>query len=69
MLAAQPGSFREESSLHARFGHLATGENEFFHNTPRLIAHVHDVIKAWPTWETILKSLDDRVSTAVTAHR
>lgn len=59
---AEPGSFREERTLHRKFRHLATGRNEYFTLTAELRQHMADVARRWPNWEALIDALNVRTA-------
>lgn len=63
VLAASPGSYKEERAAHRKFRHLSTGISEFFWLTPELHEHLAQVRGTWPQWELIVASLNERNET------
>jgi hypothetical protein len=60
LLAAHPGSFKEERAAHRQFRHLSTGKNEYFQLTPELHSYLAEVRREWPDWENLEHSLNLR---------
>jgi hypothetical protein len=58
LLAAHPGSYDEEKSIHRRHSHLrVVNERELFKNGPDLLEHISNVKRAWPNWKQIVNEL------------
>lgn len=63
LVAAQPGSYREEKALHRKFRDLLVpGERELFYQRDKLVKHLLSVRKQWPNWRQIASSVDHQLT-------
>lgn len=62
VLAAQPGSYKEESQVHQKLARYGAGRREYFKLAPAVIAHIYNVQQSWPNWREMVEQLDRRVA-------